>query len=160
MIASSIAMGPMTLRGEETEKKTPTVQDVREKLDGMKETVKKTLETIEEKKAEEKKKIEEADKKIKESKKRVEESNKKVEESNKRVEESNKRVEESNKRVKEADKKYCAELETNIPLMKDYCSKNECGEEQNKILKRSLKDYKEICEKLVVPAPEEKKEKK
>jgi hypothetical protein len=45
--------------------------------------------------------------------------------------------------------------------MRDYCSKNKCDEEQNKILTSSLKDYKELCEKLTVPpATEQKKEQK
>jgi len=65
MIASSIALGPMTLRGEDTEnkkEKTYTVKDVREDLKEMKETLNKTQKEIEKRKAEELKKIEEANK--------------------------------------------------------------------------------------------------
>jgi|GEM_PF-2839100 len=67
---------------------------------------------------------------------------------------------EADKKIQEADKKYCLELETLIPAMKNYCSKHKCTEEQNKKMSKAQNDYKEICERLVVPAPEEKKEKK
>lgn len=107
MVLSVGLAAPMTLRGEETEKKTHTINDVKEKLDRIEEKLDKTIKMVEEKKAEELKKIEEA----------------KIE--------------------------YCSNLEKNIPLMRDYCSKNKCDEEQNKILTSSLKDYKELCEKLV-----------
>ena len=64
MIASSIAMGPMTLRGEETENKDKpyTVKDVKEDLKEMKKTVNEIKIEIEKRKAEEMKKVEEATK--------------------------------------------------------------------------------------------------
>ena len=126
MIASSIALGPMTLRGEETG-------------DGIKKYT-------EMKKEELKEKIKENDKKIEEAKKKIEEANKKIEENNKAIEEAKKQEMEARNKLK----KDCIDLEKWLVQVKNHCSKNECTTDQKKIIVEKDKEYSRNCEELLV----------
>ncbi len=127
MIASSLTLGPMTLRAEDTENKDKqyTKQEVLDALTKVKE-----------------------------------ENNKKIKEADERIKKADKEINEAKEKLENINKKYCSDLEKIIPAMKDYCSKNKCTEDQNKKMTEAQKEYKDNCEKLVVPASEEKKEKK
>jgi TolA-binding protein len=140
MVLSVGLAAPMTLRADDTDKKEiKTVQDANERLvDGMKKIKKKA-----------EKKLEEVREEIKEIDKKIEQNNKEIEESKKREMEAKKQEMEARKQIEENNRKFCSKLETIIPAMKNYCSKNKCSEEQNKKMSEAQKDYKERCEKLV-----------
>ena len=162
MIASSLTLGPMTLRAEDTTQKqvesfkTLLDEDIREST---KELIKQLIDKLNKKEFnnETKELLAKIRKALLEEK---EINNQKIKEADERIKKADEEIKEAKEKQEESNKMYCNTLNVTIPQMKNYCSKNKCTEEQNKILAESLKDYKEKCKTLVAPAPEEKKEKK
>jgi len=134
MIASSIALSPMTLRADDTdkkEKKNHTTEEVIELID---------------------KKIEENNKIIEKNNKDIEQNNKDIEQSKKKIEENKKKMEIEKKKLEEARNKLktkCESMGNNIQLAEKYCTENECTKEQKEILKKSKNTYNEECVRFV-----------
>lgn len=120
MIASSLTLGPMTLRGEDMNENQK------------KEFLEKVNKYIETKENELKEKIKENDKKIEEAKKKIEENNKAIEEENKKL------------------LKKCNNLKNDIVEADEYCKKNSCSKEDLKMISESKELYKKECVKLIV----------
>jgi septal ring factor EnvC (AmiA/AmiB activator) len=162
MIASSIALGPMTLRGEETE----TKKDIKKAVQLMEKEIEKNNKKIEKNNKENEKskeKIKEADRTIKEADERIQLADERIKKADENIQKAEKEIDKNNKAIEEENKKLlkkCNNLKNDIVEADKYCKKNTCSKEDLKLIGESKELYKTECEKLVVPATEEKKEKK
>jgi hypothetical protein len=172
MIASSIMLSPMTLRGEETE----TKKDIKKAVQLMEKEIEKNNKKIEENNKENEKskeKIKEADKRIQLADERIKEADENIQNAEKEIDKNKKILEEAKREEMEAKRQ---EMEANKELnkikekcniyldwlikVKKHCSEKECSDElKNKIVK-SEKEYNKECSELMNSATEEKKEKK
>jgi septal ring factor EnvC (AmiA/AmiB activator) len=150
MIASSIALVPMTLRGEETEDKNQITYE---------ELIKKSKESTEELRKAGEKNMKEGLEGIKKADEKIEKADAEIERSKKEIEDAKKKIEEADKKIEEA-KKLCLNLNNWLIKAEEYCSKNKCSEEDNKIVNEKKKEYQENCSELMPPATETKKEQK
>jgi hypothetical protein len=106
--------------------------------DNNKELIKKTKAALLEEKERNDRKIKEADETIKKADEEIAKAKKKIEEA----------------------KKLCLNLNNWLIKAEEYCSKNKCSEEDNKIVNEKKKEYQENCSELMPPVTEEKKEQK
>jgi chromosome segregation ATPase len=168
MIASSIAIGPMTLRGEETE----TKKDIKKAVQLMEKEIEKNNKKIEENNKENEKskeKIKEADRTIKEADERIQLADERIKEADENIQKADKEIDKNNKILEEAKREEMEakrqEMEADKELnkikekcniyldwlikVKKHCSEKECSDElKNKIVK-SEKEYNKECSELM-----------
>ena len=175
MIASSIALSPMTLRAEDTETKENIKEVIRlleDKVEKSKEKIKENDKIVEKNNKENEKskeKIKEADRTIKEADERIQLADERIKEADENIQKADKEIDKNNKILEEAKREEMEakrqEMEADKELnkikekcniyldwlikVKKHCSEKECSDElKNKIVK-SEKEYNKECSELM-----------
>jgi len=159
MIASSIALSPMTLRAEDTETKENIKEVIRlleDKVEKSKEKIKENDKIVEKNNKENEKskeKIKEADRTIKEADERIQLADERIKEADENIQKADKEIDKNKKILGEANNKLlkkCKELKNDIIEADEYCKKNTCSNDDLKMIGETKELYRTECTKILV----------